>query len=65
MLHKIRRAMRDRDYTFQLAGIVGIDDSFSTVQHKQKVVANEVEALRKTAVIVEGLPMAMPLDLPI
>lgn len=28
MLHKIRRAMRDRDYTFQLAGIVGIDDSF-------------------------------------
>lgn len=28
MLHKIRRAMRDRDYTYQLAGIVGIDDSF-------------------------------------
>lgn len=28
MLHKIRRAMRDRDSTYQLAGIVEIDDSF-------------------------------------
>jgi transposase-like protein len=55
MLHKIRRAMGDRDATYQLAGIVEIDDAFfGTAQKKKNKRKKRGRGTSKTAVLVKA-----------
>ncbi|MBZ0193300.1 MAG: IS1595-like element ISCku1 family transposase [Candidatus Kuenenia stuttgartiensis] len=54
MLHKIRRAMGDRDSTYQLAGIVEIDDAFfGTSQKAKSKRSKRGRGTSKTVVLVE------------
>ncbi|MCE7866217.1 MAG: IS1595 family transposase [Candidatus Brocadia sp. AMX2] len=52
MLHKIRHAMKNRDSTYQLTGIVEIDDSFFGSSTKGS--SKRGRGTSKTAVIVEA-----------
>lgn len=52
MLHKIRHAMKNRDSTYQLTGIVEIDDSFFGSSTKGR--SKRGRGTSKTAVIVEA-----------
>jgi len=55
MLHKIRRAMGDRDATYQLAGIVEIDDAFfGAAQKKKNTRKKRGRGTSKTAVLVKA-----------
>lgn len=52
MLHKIRHAMKNRDSTYRLTGIVKIDDSFFGSSTKGS--SKRGRGTSKTAVIVEA-----------